>query len=96
MLAEVVEVAGMKILDRVKEYRKVRACDLVPHPANWRTHPDIQASALRDLLKEVGFAGAVIARELKDGRLRIIDGHLRAETMGKCQGSCESHPLTIV
>jgi len=73
----------MKILDRVKEYRKVRACDLVPHPANWRTHSDIQASALRDLLKEIGFAGAVIARELKDGRLQIIDGHLRVETMGK-------------
>jgi DNA modification methylase len=73
----------MKILDRVKEYRKVRACDLVAHPANWRTHPDIQASALRDLLKEIGFAGAVIARELKDGRLQIIDGHLRVETMGK-------------
>jgi DNA modification methylase len=73
----------MKILDRVKEYRKVRACDLVPHPANWRTHPDIQASALRDLLKEIGFAGAVIARELNDGRLQIIDGHLRVETMGK-------------
>ena len=73
----------MKILDRVKEYRKVRACDLLPHPANWRTHPDVQANALRDLLKEIGFAGAVIARELEDGRLQIIDGHLRVETMGR-------------
>jgi hypothetical protein len=73
----------MKILDRVKEYRKVRACDLLPHPANWRTHPEVQASALRDLLKEIGFAGAVIARELADGRLQIIDGHLRIETMGR-------------
>jgi hypothetical protein len=76
-------VAEMKILDRVKEYRKVRACDLLPHPANWRTHPEVQASALRDLLKEIGFAGAVIARELADGRLQIIDGHLRIETMGR-------------
>src|ERR1700737_1260294 len=73
----------MKILDRVKEYRKTRACDLVPHPANWRIHPDIQASALRDLLKEIGFAGAIIARRLEDGRLQIIDGHLRVEQMGK-------------
>lgn len=77
------EVTEMKILDRVKEYRKVRACDLLPHPANWRTHPDVQANALRDLLKEIGFAGAVIARELEDGRLQIIDGHLRVETMGR-------------
>jgi len=73
----------MKILDRVKEYKKVRACDLVPHPANWRTHPDIQASALHDLLKEIGFAGAIIARRLEDGRLQILDGHLRVEQMGK-------------
>jgi DNA modification methylase len=77
------EVAEMKILDRVKEYRKVRACDLLPHPSNWRTHSDAQSGALRDLLKEIGFAGAVIARELNDGRLQIIDGHLRVETMGK-------------
>ena len=78
-------MAEMKILDRVKEYRKVRACDLLPHPSNWRTHSDAQSSALRDLLKEIGFAGAVIARELNDGRLQIIDGHLRVETMGKRQ-----------
>ena len=57
----------MKILDRVKEYRKVRACDLVPHEKNWRTHPDFQSRALRDLLKEIGFAGAILARELPDG-----------------------------
>src|SRR5208282_4650356 len=73
----------MKILDRVKEYRKVRACDLVPHEKNWRTHPDFQSRALRDLLKEIGFAGAILARELPDGRLGVIDGHLRIETMGK-------------
>ncbi len=73
----------MKILDRVKEYRKVRACELVPHPANWRTHPDIQINALHDLLKEIGFAGAIIARRLEDGRLQILDGHLRVKQMGK-------------
>jgi len=76
-------IATMKILDRVKEYRKVRACDLVAHPANWRTHPDTQVRALRDLLKEIGFAGAIIARRLEDGRLQVIDGHLRVEQMGK-------------
>jgi DNA modification methylase len=73
----------MKILDRVKEYRKVPACDLVPHEKNWRTHPDFQSRALRDLLKEIGFAGAILARKLPDGRLAVIDGHLRIETMGK-------------
>ena len=32
------------------------------------------------LLAEVGYADALIARELPDGRLMLIDGHLRAET----------------
>jgi DNA modification methylase len=36
--------------------------------------------ALRDLLAEIGYADALLARELPDGRLMLIDGHLRAET----------------
>jgi hypothetical protein len=32
------------------------------------------------VLAEVGYAGALLARELADGRLELIDGHLRAET----------------
>ncbi len=32
------------------------------------------------VLAEVGYAGALFARELADGSLELIDGHLRAET----------------
>jgi hypothetical protein len=32
------------------------------------------------VLAEVGMADAVLARELEDGSLMLIDGHLRAET----------------
>ena len=71
----------MQIRDRVKELRRVRASELVPSPRNWRTHPPAQQDALRGVLAEVGFAGALLARELADGRLELIDGHLRAETM---------------
>ena len=39
-----------------------------------------QARALRALLTEIGYADAVIAGELTDGQLQLIDGHLRAET----------------
>jgi hypothetical protein len=39
-----------------------------------------QARALRALLSEIGYADARIARELPDGQLQLIDGHLRAET----------------
>lgn len=68
------------IRDRVKELRRVRAADLVPHPENWRTHPTRQQQAIRGVLAEVGYADALVARELPDGRLQLIDGHLRAET----------------
>lgn len=70
----------MHIRDRVKELRRVKASELAPNPRNWRTHPHRQQDALRGILAEVGYADALLARELPDGRLEIIDGHLRAET----------------
>ena len=73
-------VTAMKIRDRVKELRRVRASELRPNPRNWRTHPAAQQDALRGILAEVGYAGALLARESGDGELELIDGHLRAET----------------
>jgi ParB/Sulfiredoxin domain len=70
----------MQIRDRIQELRRVRAADLRPNPRNWRTHPPVQRDALRGLLAEVGYANALLARELADGTLQLIDGHLRAET----------------
>jgi hypothetical protein len=70
----------MHIRDRIKELRRVRASELRPHPKNWRTHPAAQHDVLRGVLAEIGYAGALLARELPDGSLELIDGHLRAET----------------
>ena len=70
----------MQIRDRIKELRRVRAGDLRPNPRNWRLHPPAQQDALRGLLADVGYADALLARELADGTLMLIDGHLRAET----------------
>ena len=70
----------MKIRDRIKELRRVKAAELRPHPKNWRTHPKAQQDALRGVLAEVGYADALLAREMPDGSLELIDGHLRAET----------------
>ncbi len=70
----------MHIRDRIKELRRVRAGDLRPNPRNWRTHPKRQQEALRGVLAEIGYADALLARELEDGSLELIDGHLRAET----------------
>jgi ParB-like nuclease family protein len=73
---------GMTIRDRIKDFRRVPASSLRPAPANWRTHSPAQRDALNGLLSEIGFAGATLVRELPDGSLEIIDGHLRAEEMG--------------
>ena len=41
---------------------------------------DLLEDALRGVLAEIGYADALVARELPDGSLELIDGHLRAET----------------
>jgi DNA modification methylase len=70
----------VEIRDRIKELRRVKAAELLPNPKNWRRHPKAQADALRGILAEVGYADALLARELPDGKLILVDGHLRAET----------------
>ena len=65
------------IRDRIKELRRVRAGDLVASPNNWREHPKAQRDALVGLLNEIGYADAALARLLPDGRLGVVDGHLR-------------------
>src|SRR6266851_497639 len=69
----------MKIRNRIKAHRRIRAGDLVPHEFNFRTHPGHQRAALEALYQEVGFARSLLAYELPDGRLKLIDGHLRRE-----------------
>src|SRR5271155_4595448 len=69
----------MTIRNRIKSHRRVRAGDLVPHEFNFRGHPDQQKTALRALYEEVGFARSLLAYELPDGRLKLIDGHLRRD-----------------
>ena len=71
-------LAAGAIQDRVRELRRVPAGELRRNVKNWRKHPPGQRSALGHMLKEIGFVGAVIAREV-DGQLELLDGHLRAE-----------------
>ena len=67
------------IRNRIKSHRRVRAGDLVPHELNFRLHPSEQRDALQALYAEVGFARSLLAYELPDGRLKLIDGHLRRD-----------------
>jgi hypothetical protein len=67
------------IRNRIKAHVTVRAGDLVPHELNPRRHPDAQRAALRGMYREIGFARSLLAYELPDGRLKLVDGHLRQE-----------------
>ncbi|MCI0642524.1 MAG: hypothetical protein L0Y72_08125 [Gemmataceae bacterium] len=67
------------IRNRIKCHRRVRAGDLVPHEWNFRAHPELQRRALAELYEQVGFARSLLAYELGDGRLKLIDGHLRRD-----------------
>jgi hypothetical protein len=75
------KMPAIEIRNRVVELRRVRARDLLPNPKNWRRHPTAQANALRAMLGEIGNSDAMLARELADGRLQLLDGHLRAGLM---------------
>lgn len=70
----------MSIRDRIIDFRRVRAAELRAHPQNWRVHPPAQRQALENVLGEIGYADALVARRCADGSLELIDGHLRAET----------------
>src|SRR4051812_10889353 len=67
------------VRNRIKGHRRVRAGDLVPYELNFRLHPEQQRAALEVLYREVGFARSLLAYELPDGRLKLLDGHLRRD-----------------
>lgn len=60
--------------NRIVRYSEESPDQLLANPQNYRTHPGSQASALRDIMKEVGIVQNVIANE-RTGH--IVDGHLR-------------------
>lgn len=69
----------MQVKNRIKEHRKVRAGDLIPHPLNFREHPDEQRQGLAASYDEIGFCRSLLCFKRPDGQLQLIDGHLRAE-----------------
>jgi ParB-like chromosome segregation protein Spo0J len=71
-----ISVSGFQI--RILRYDTVPCKLLVPHPLNWRTHPEAQQSATRSQLLKIGWVDALKVRDLGDGSFQIIDGHLRA------------------
>jgi hypothetical protein len=71
--------ADAPVRNRIKAHVRVRAGDLLPHEMNPRLHSEAQRAALAALYAEIGFARSLLAYELPDGRLKLIDGHLRQD-----------------
>jgi hypothetical protein len=69
------------IRDRIQDFRRVPARELLDHDGNPRRHPQAQRDALRGVLEQVGIAAALVAyqSERNGGRLTLIDGHLRKQ-----------------
>jgi DNA modification methylase len=75
----------VKIRDRVVALRRVPANLLRENPNQWRVHSKAQLAALRDAIDEVGFATAILVRQLEDGTYMIIDGHGRQGVVGDAE-----------
>lgn len=69
------------IRDRIVSFDRIPGRSLAPNPRNWREHPGPQKDALRAVMEEVGIAGVLLAyhSERNQGKLTLIDGHLRQE-----------------
>jgi hypothetical protein len=67
------------IRNRIVEHLQVRAGDLVPHPLNFRRHSAAQRNALIASYEEVGFARSLLGFRRPDGKIQLIDGHLRRD-----------------
>ncbi len=56
----------------------IEAGSLADNPANWRRHPEGQTAALKAMLDDVGWAGALLYNEQTK---RLIDGHARKDAV---------------
>src|SRR5436309_6957860 len=80
----------MQIRNRIQELRMIKASELVPNGRNWRRHPEQQREAFRDLVQEIGFAGAELAyySERNGDALTLLDGQMRQEEVGDAEIPC--------
>ena len=70
--------------DRIVELRRVKSSDVKRHPKNPYVHGQAQREALEGVLTDVGIAtAAVVYESTRYGCLTLIDGELRADTIGE-------------
>ncbi len=70
-----------KMRDRIIEFKKLPARELLDNDGNWCLHPAMQRDALTGVLYEVGKVQALVAyySERNGKKLTLIDGHLRKD-----------------
>lgn len=78
--------------DRIREFRRVPAELITPHPKNPRRHGPDQKFAMRGLLEKIGYVDALIVRELPDGHYQLLNGHMRHDL---CEGAA-ALPVLVV
>src|ERR1700681_3890730 len=69
------------IRNRILGHKIVQVKDLDPHELNPRPHTTDQRNALNAIWSEVGYARSVLAYIQPNGRLKLIDGHLRTSEL---------------
>jgi hypothetical protein len=69
----------LDIRNRVVELRTVKARTLRKNPKNNSVHSAAQRETMRGVLQDVGYVAALVARELPDGTLELVDGELRSD-----------------
>lgn len=80
----------MKIRDRVVDFKRLKASEILDNEKNPRLHGDAQRKAMRGILAEIGFAGAELCyhSERNGGALVLIDGHMRRSEMADQEVPC--------
>jgi hypothetical protein len=71
-----------EVRSRIKEHKRVKVRDLVPHELNWRVHNDKQREVLLSLFREVGVVRSLLVYPCGK-KYKIIDGHMRQDVLGK-------------
>jgi DNA modification methylase len=66
--------AGAAWRNRIVGSADVAPAELVPNPANWRSHPPEQQRALSGALSDVGWVAQVLVNRTTG---HVVDGHLR-------------------
>jgi hypothetical protein len=71
-----------KYKNLIKELRWIPANELIRDERNPHIHSAKQREAMREILSTIGIAGALLGYEVGEGRVKLIDGHLRSEEIG--------------